>query len=211
MAQSQVRKRPDARRAELLEAAEAEIRRSGFDGATAREITATAGVSLGLLHRYFASVPALLAAAFERAALADLATLADAAAAERDPVRALDTALTLYAPEGLDDVWQLWIGAWAAAPRHPEVRRTAARLTRAWVDTLAAVLERGREGGSFGCPDPQAAAWRLILLLDGLAVQVVALRTLSRADMRRLAAAAAEHEAGLPVGALSLDPGEGRP
>jgi hypothetical protein len=46
------------------------------------------------------------------------------------------------------------------------------QLDLRWKQTLASVIREGVAGGEFACPDPDAAAWRLTALLDGLGVQV---------------------------------------
>ena len=70
------------------------------------------------------------------------------------------------------------------------------------------MLERTiREGvavGSFTCADPAAAAWRILSLLDGLALQVVAHgTTISRGDVVAWATGAAEQELGLAHGSVT--------
>ena len=58
--------------------------------------------------------------------------------------------------------------------------------------------------GSFRCADPAAAAWRILSLLDGLALQVVAHgTTVTRADVVEWSTAAAERELGLARGVLA--------
>jgi hypothetical protein len=58
--------------------------------------------------------------------------------------------------------------------------------------------------GSFRCADPGGAAWRILSLLDGLALQVVAHgTTISREDVVAWSTAAAERELGLGAGVLS--------
>ena len=58
---------------------------------------------------------------------------------------------------------------------------------------MAGIIREGVADGSFRCPDPSAAAWRILSLLDGLALQVVAHgTTISRADVDAWATEAAE-------------------
>ena len=64
---------------------------------------------------------------------------------------------------------------------------------------------RRRRDGAFRCADPTGAAWRILSIVDGLALQVVAHRTIvDRADMLEWAATAAERELGLAPGALAV-------
>jgi hypothetical protein len=56
----------------------------------------------------------------------------------------------------------------------------------------------------FVSADPAAAAWRILSLVDGLALQVVAHgTTIGRDDVARWAAGAAELELGMPSGTLA--------
>ena len=58
--------------------------------------------------------------------------------------------------------------------------------------------------GAFRYADPSGAAWRILSLLDGLALQVVAHgTTVGRDDVTRWTTAAAEGELGLAPGALA--------
>lgn len=90
------RLRADARRNEeaLLEAAKVVFARSGVD-APIREIAAQAGVGLGTLYRRFPTRADLVAAVFRREVDACVAA-ANALAAEREPVAALEEWLLRY-------------------------------------------------------------------------------------------------------------------
>ncbi len=62
----------------------------------------------------------------------------------------------------------------------------------------------GWRAGAFVSADPAAAAWRILSLLDGLALQVVAHgTTISRVDVVAWATGAAERELGLRTGVLA--------
>ena len=57
------------------------------------------------------------------------------------------------------------------------------------------------------CSDPDAAAWRIVSLLDGLTLQVVAHRaSIDRESVTRWGTAYAESELALPAGTLSTVP-----
>ncbi len=57
--------------------------------------------------------------------------------------------------------------------------------------------------GDFVCDDPDGAAWRILSLLDGLALQTVAHRVdLDRGAVLRWSVAHAESELGLKKGSL---------
>jgi AcrR family transcriptional regulator len=180
------------------------IRMHGFDALTSRDIAAAAGVSTGLLHHYFPSMAAALEAAFEHAAQEDLNRLVAAIGGDPDAVHRLDRLISLYIPAEGDGLWELWFDAFAASSRHPSIRATTARLTSVWAEMLEQILAEGVAEGTFDCSDTSASAWRLTALLDGLAVETVALRTISRARARELVEAAVAHEVGSRVWSGSL-------
>jgi hypothetical protein len=77
------------------------------------------------------------------------------------------------------------------------------RLNVAWQQLLAGEVRGGVAAGSFRCADPDAAAWRILSLLDGLALQTVAHRVdLDREAVVAWSVAYAETELGLQPGAL---------
>ena len=60
---------------------------------------------------------------------------------------------------------------------------------------MRAIIERGVEAGEFATADPEAAAWRILSVLDGLALQVVAHDALiTRDDVIRWTTEAATRE-----------------
>jgi AcrR family transcriptional regulator len=194
---------PDRRRDAIVDATLAVARRKGLASTTVRDVAAEMGSSSGLVHHYFDSMDEVLAAAFEKAAERDLAASEAAMAAEPDAVAALRRFFATYAPVDKDWAFQLWLDAWAEAARRPALQATSRRLNLAWVALLERTLAAGVADGRWSCPDPRAAAWRIVSLLDGLALQVVAHgTTLTREDAVGWAAAAAERELGLPADAL---------
>jgi AcrR family transcriptional regulator len=161
------------------------------------------GTSSGLIHHYFASMDDVLAAAFEVVASQDLELSARLMSAAASPVDALRLFFETYTPADKDWAFQLWLDAWAEAARRPAVQATSRRLNLEWQALLERTIEDGVGAGAFLCPDPGGAAWRILSLLDGLALQVVAHgTTISRADVVAWSTAAAERELGLLAGAL---------
>ena len=193
----------DARRDAIVEATLSVARRKGLGSTTVRDVAAEMGTSSGLVHHYFESMDEVLAEAFARAARTDLETVEAAVRESDSPEGALVAFLEGYAPVESDWTFQLWLDAWSEAGRRPVVREISASLNVAWKEVLASLIVGGVEIGDFECDDPDGAAWRLISLLDGLVLQVVAHRsTVDRETMIRWARLAAERELGLPEGAL---------
>jgi hypothetical protein len=62
----------------------------------------------------------------------------------------------------------------------------------------------------FRCNDPNGAAWRILSIIDGLALQVVAHRSIvNRTNMLEWAATATERELGLASGSLAVTASNG--
>lgn len=194
---------PSDRRDAIVAAALAVARRKGLAATTVRDVAAEMGTSSGLIHHYFESMDDVLALAFARVAEEDLARSAAEMAAADGPVDALAAFFRTYAPADADWAFQLWLDAWAEAARRPAIQATTRRLNLEWLALLEGAIRRGVVAAQFEAPDPEAAAWRILSLVDGLALQVVAHgTTIGRGDVGRWAASAAELELGLPPGAL---------
>ena len=195
---------PADRRAAIVTATVSVAVRKGLASTTVRDVAREMGTSSGLIHHYFASMDEVLAAAFERVASADLEVSARRMAAASTPVAALRSFFGTYAPADKDWAFQLWLDAWAEAARRPAVRATSRRLNLQWQGLVEDVIRAGVADGSFASADPAAAAWWILSLLDGLALQVVAHgTTIPRGAVVAWSTAAAESELGLAPGALS--------
>lgn len=198
------RLRPEDRRQAILAAALKVARRKGLGSTTVRDIAAEMGTSSGLVHHYFDSMDEVLALAFSMAARIDLEALKDEVANSPAAMSALQVFFDSYAPEESDWTFQLWLDAWSEASRRPALRETSTQLNVEWQQLVAGVIRSGVGDGEFSCDDPDVSAWRLISLLDGLVLQVVAHRsTVSRDRMLDWVREAAEAELGLPVGSLN--------
>ena len=181
--------------------------RVGMAATTVRDVAREVGSSSGLIHHYFASMDDLLAAAFERAAGRDLAATREALAACDGAVEQLGTFFATYTRAEQDWAFQLWLDAWAEASRRPAVQRTSQRLNIEWQQLLVRIADEGIRAGVLSCPDPEAAAWRILSLLDGLALQTVAHRdSIDRQAVLAWSVAYAEAELGLPTGSLTPTP-----
>jgi AcrR family transcriptional regulator len=194
---------PDARRDAIVDAAVRVAVDKGLASTTVRDVAAAMGTSSGLIHHYFASMDDVLAAAFDRVARQDLTISEQQMAAAPSPTEALRSFFGTYTPADKDWAFQLWLDAWAEAARRPAVQATSRRLNLAWQGLLEATIRAGVADGSFRSDDPRGAAWRILSLLDGLALQVVAHgTTVTRADVVGWTASYAERELGLEAGSL---------
>jgi AcrR family transcriptional regulator len=194
---------PADRREAIVAAAIDVARRKGLASTTVRDVAAEMGTSSGLIHHYFASMDEVLAAAFEVVASQDLGLSERLMAKADSPVEALRVFFETYTPADKDWAFQLWLDAWAEAARRPAIQATSRRLNLEWQALLERTIEDGVRAGAFRSADPGAAAWRILSLLDGLALQVVAHgTTISREDVVAWSTAEAERELGLAEGVL---------
>ena len=192
------------RRERIIEAALSVARRKGLATTTVRDVATEMGTSSGLVHHYFDSMDDVLAEVFERVAAHDLEQSRAEMAARPDPIEALAAFVRTYTPIDRDWSFQLWLDAWAEAARRPRLQATSRRLNLAWVAMLEEAIRNGLRSGQFTCADPPGAAWRILSLLDGLALQIVAHPSvIAREDVERWGAAVAERELGLAPGTLA--------
>jgi AcrR family transcriptional regulator len=193
---------PPERREAIVSAALTVMVRKGIAATTVREVAAEMGTSSGLIHHYFESMDHLLAAAFHRAGAADLQTTVAAMSEGDDPVDRLALFFASYSRADEDAAFQLWLDAWAEATRHPELQRTSRRLNGAWQGILADLIREGVAAQLMECDEADAAAWRILSLLDGLVLQAVAHGpSISREQVTAWSHLQAERE-------LQLTPGE---
>jgi AcrR family transcriptional regulator len=203
---------PNERREAIIEATVSVMLGKGMAATTVRDVADRMGTSSGLIHHYFASMDDLLAAAFDRAAGQDLDVTRTAMADSDRPLERLGTFFATYARAEQNWAFQLWLDAWAEAGRRPAVRATSQRLNVAWQRLLADTIRDGVASDELTCSDPDAAAWRILCLLDGLALQVVAHdRAIDRHNVLAWSIAYAESELGLPAGQLLTRPREAYP
>jgi AcrR family transcriptional regulator len=179
------RRTVDVRREEILRATVEQISASGFAETRVADVATALGISTALVFYHFESKDRLLSEAFSYAAERDLAQLAKLADSNAPVLHRLNRMLSFYGPEG-GQGWSLWIEAWAAALRMPELQKASRRLDVHWKDTVADIIREGVESGDFRCQDPNAAAWRITGVIDGLAVQATVHKgVVSRATLIR--------------------------
>ena len=194
---------PADRREAIVTATVDVARRKGLASTTVRDVAAVMGTSSGLIHHYFDSMDDVLAAAFEVVAAQDLEISAGLMAEAPTATEALRIFFRTYTPADKDWAFQLWLDAWAEAARRPAVQVTSRRLNLEWQALLERTIRSGVAAHAFQCADPARAAWRILSLLDGLALQVVAHgTTITRGDVVAWSTEAAERELGLTDGAL---------
>lgn len=199
------RRKVEVRREEILAATVSEVQRSGFASTRVADVASSLGISSALVFYHFETKDHLLAAAFAYAAERDLVRLDNALALPGSATDRLRAVLKLYSPAGSTSPgWALWVDAWAAALRSPDLRRVSRTLDLRWKETVAQIIVDGVAAKEFTCADPHASAWRITALIDGLAIQVTVHKgVLSRKEMTAWSAEQAARELGLPASALT--------
>lgn len=156
----------------LLRTAGDVILARGLPHTRTADVASAAGVSQALVFYHFESKDRLLAQAFAYAAEQDLAQLDEIMESRLGALSKLRKILKVYAPTGNSKAWALWIDGWAESMRVPELEAVSRRLDLRWKGALTEVIAAGVDDKTFTCDDPAGAAWRIIALIDGLAVQV---------------------------------------
>jgi AcrR family transcriptional regulator len=192
------RRSPEVRLDGLLRTACDVIGERGLANTRAADVAAAAGVSQALVFYHFETKERLLAQAFTWAAVQDLNRLDAVLASGASPLDKVRKILKWYAPTGSSKSWAMWIDCWSESMRVPELEKVSRRLDLRWKDALTDVIVAGVKEGDFTCSDPAGAAWRIIALIDGLAVQVtVHERVISRRQLSDWVRVGAARELGL--------------
>jgi AcrR family transcriptional regulator len=172
----------------ILAAACRVIAQSGAPGLRMSEVAREAGVSSALLHYYFATRQELLARAF---AFADTRVDAHVMALVEEGGSARDRLQTLLAaylsPEAVvTEDWVVWSELWRSARFDETLRALLRDGDSEWLAQVAGLVREGIADGSIdGAVDADDSAVRLISLVDGLGIRVLA-GVLERADALRL-------------------------
>jgi AcrR family transcriptional regulator len=197
----------EERRAEILETTCRVVVERGFGATRISDIANKLGVSTGLIHYHFESKEQLFAEALRHAAETDLARLTAEVAKADSAIDRLDQIFKLYSPEEAEPGWMLWIDGWGEALRSKELKQISQELDLHWKNLLQSIIGDGVAAHEFTCADPNAAAWRLAALLDGLGVQVTVHDGLiSRDELLGWVRGAACRELNLPSDAFEPKP-----
>jgi AcrR family transcriptional regulator len=171
----------------------------GLANTRTADVAKAAGVSQALVFYHFNTKERLVAQAFTWAAEQDVDRLDAVIDSAAVPLEKLRKILKYYAPSSpASRSWGMWIDCWAESLRLPELEKVSRRLDLRWKDALTEVITTGVKDGDFVCEDPSGAAWRLIALIDGLALAVtVHERVISRRQLSEWVRLAAARELGL--------------
>ena len=165
----------DERREALVRSAIEVIAEKGLSGTRVADIGERAGISPGHVLYYFDGKSDIFTRAL-RTVEEQLRAEAYEAFATRPSARERwDWLVAHAAPTGPGDPRVLlWIQAWEAAPRDPDVAALVRDLDSNWIGLLIELIEYGRSTGEFAIADADEFAVRFSALMDGLMLQVVA-------------------------------------
>lgn len=197
MAGTGKRKPPEVRRQEIIEAAAAIGAERGLESVTVRDVAARASVAPGLIHHYFPSLDALLTESFGSWADGVLGQLRQNAEGMSPKVALALTVTHLY-PEQ-----RIWIDALTTAARFSQLRERARELSVDYLDHTVATIQAGVDLGMFTCDDPTHAAWRIILLLDGMVAMVHILELIEPEQVPLIVGPVVEDQLGLERGSFT--------
>lgn len=201
------RKTPQARRAEIVAAAAAVALGEGLECITVRRIADELGVRPGLISHYFPVAEDLVAEAFGVAASAELDDLIPADPAGDQALALLDRFLSLISGDRYDGMSRLWINARHLSRYRPTLRDRVVHQEGQWRDRLTGLVEAGVAAGKFRTGNPDIAAMQILVVMDGLGVDVNTDRSTLPPEISAMPALTAERVLELPAGTLAA----GRP
>jgi AcrR family transcriptional regulator len=179
------RKAPEARRAEMIEAASAIAVKDGLDKVTARRVAAKLGVFPGLVDHYF-TADQLVAAAFGHAASKESNELFDEAEAAADPVIQLRRLISEWMRPERDEISLLWLDAWQASRHRPALREEVAVQMSQDITRLAHVIQLGIDSGQLRAVEPETAATQIFSLVDAVSIQAAIRDIFDYTEVREL-------------------------
>ncbi|MEU5796836.1 TetR family transcriptional regulator C-terminal domain-containing protein [Streptomyces sp. NPDC047813] len=200
-----IRKDPAARRAEIVDTAAAIALAEGLECITLRRIAEELAVRPGLISHYFPSAEELVAEAFGSAATGELDRLLPAGPHEDRPVERLARFLDHTSGEAYDAISRLWLNARHLSRYRPPLRDRVVLQETDWRGRLEGLIQDGVTAGEFRTGEPLAVALRLLVVLDGLSVDVNTAGAAGPelpAAVHRMTYRTAERELGLAEGAL---------
>jgi AcrR family transcriptional regulator len=189
------RKLPAERHGELLARAVTISQAEGLSEVTLRRVATDLGVTPGLVSHYFSSAEQLIAAAFCTAASADLNEARSRVDAATTPTAKISALMDYVLDDVSEDASALWLDAWSLGRRNPTLAAEAATLTDDWLEFIGAIVRTGATTGEFVVTDVDAAARRLLIVIDGLGTQKV-IRDAATDDVKHIARAYVATELG---------------
>jgi AcrR family transcriptional regulator len=175
----------EARRTEIIEAAQRVFAKHGCDGASMQQIAKAAGVSAGNIYRYFPNKEALVIAVCEDCEAAVREKFAAASAANPSPLGALfalgDHAFGEIGAPGEREGTMLNLESTLVAARNDEFGPAVERQTAAVRDSLQHLVASAQEIGELD-PSVDARAFGELLLAVTTGIELLSLQTNGNVD-----------------------------
>lgn len=167
--------RGEGRRKQIIDGALAAIRASSVADVQLAAIAEYAGMRANHVLYYFATRDEVLIAAAQQVESTLAAGRADRLEAIADPDARLRAYVQAYLPEDRHDpIWKLWLEGWLRSASHDGFAEVGDVAHVGWLNDLQATVELALgHGGSLTEP-VRGFARRMIFVLDGLAVHVMA-------------------------------------
>ncbi|TFC18147.1 TetR family transcriptional regulator [Cryobacterium algoritolerans] len=195
------RKSPADRAAEVAAAAREIALADGLAGITLRGVAARIGVTPALVSHYQPSMDVLVADTFAAIVAAEIGEVAEELASCARQVAALGALIDSLLGPDRSPVTALWLDAWSFGRRNTALAIEVGVQMDAWQAFVSGLLRSGVAAGEFTVDDPDAVAWQLLGIIDGLNAHAV-VRYGHAGSLRGLVRTVAEHELGLASGAL---------
>ena len=167
-----VRSTPEVRRRQLIEAGMKRIQQHGIAGFTVEKIAETAGVSMGLISRYFDGRDGLLAAVYEHL-LNSITRLTPCVTSSLS--ESIEVVVEVIENNFGNEVYSrknfpVWLSLYAEMPFNGALRSKQRKLAREYSATLAEYLANIAQHRSLPLDAPTVAS-NFVAYLDGLWLQ----------------------------------------
>jgi len=163
-----VRKSPAERHAEIQDAAVVVALEEGLAAITLRRVARQLGVASGLVAHYEPRIEDFVAATFARITAGDRSEVVQAMAGIDDAGTRLRAVLASSLDSERLAVTAVWVEAWGLGRRNEALAEAVRQEMDAWQELLRGVIREGVQAGIYSVPDPAAAAWQVLGMIDGL-------------------------------------------
>ncbi len=174
------RRQADVRREEILRATARVVAQKGFARTRVADIASVLGISSGLIFYHFDTKERLLSEAYSAGNQRDLQVLREIVSSSEPAISRLAAVMRMYLPTGSGEAWVRDVDAWSEGLHTDEIRQACRRNDGWWRDALRTLIVQAVAAGQCRADDPDQAALRITVMLDGLAVASDVRGTLSR-------------------------------
>lgn len=163
-----VRKTPQQRQQEIRTAAREIALTQGLNEVTTRALATRVGSAPGLISHYVPNMDALRAEMFGCLVAEELEAIKAETDATNDAIEAMGVLTRTLFTEGLEPTTGIWLDGWSLGRTVEVMAETVRDHMHAWQYFVVALIQRGQSEELFTVGDVDAAAWRIVGLIDGL-------------------------------------------